>query len=67
MKRAFLLLLSFLFLLLWVTGLVYAKQTSAIYMALIVSLLFYMRSLMTIQPPGDKRSLKEQLLNRFWK
>jgi hypothetical protein len=49
MKRKILLVLGILFLILWLTGLIYTRETSAIHIALIVSLLFFMRSLMVIE------------------
>lgn len=64
MKRKILLVLGCLFLLLWLTGLIYTRQTSAIHIALIVSLLFFMRSLMVIEEtPVTKVASETTTLN----
>jgi uncharacterized membrane protein len=64
MKRKILLVLGCLFLLLWLTGLIYTRQTSAIHIALIVSLLFFMRSLMVIEKaPATKVASETTMVN----
>ena len=55
------LILSLAFLGLWIIGLFSADRTAGIHMALIVSLLFFCRSLMTIEV-DFQRSKKDQKL-----
>ena len=63
MKRT-LLVLSILFLALWIAGLFYPKTTMSIHIALIVSLLFFIRSVITIQSPIIKETQVKTVTNQ---
>jgi hypothetical protein len=56
MKRILLLILSFAFLGLWITGLFYDDTPAGIHLALIVALLFFFRSLMITEMPAVKKT-----------
>ncbi|TMI62071.1 MAG: hypothetical protein E6H07_17585 [Bacteroidetes bacterium] len=61
MKRMLLLILSFAFLGLWIVGLFSPDRSSSIHIALIVALLFFLRSIMTlgVDIPAVKKTSKE--------
>jgi uncharacterized membrane protein YbaN (DUF454 family) len=62
MKRMLLLILSFAFLGLWIAGLFSPDRSSSIHIALIVALLFFLRSIMTLEDvdiPAVKKTSKE--------
>jgi hypothetical protein len=59
MKRICLIILSSLFLILWVVGFFYANKTGSIHIALIVGLPFFMLSLMKIEQPVAKETQDE--------
>ncbi len=61
MKRKCLLILSCLFLILWLVGLFYTNRTGSIHIALIVGLLFFMRSLMIVEPAVKKEIAEEEV------
>ncbi len=64
MKRICLLILSVLFLILWLAGLFYTNRTGSIHIALIVGLLFFMRSLMTIESPVAQEIQEETVIKQ---
>ena len=63
MKRKLLLGLGFLFLALWVAALFYPVRLTGIHLALIVALLFFIRSVMVVTPTVTKKTADKEFID----